>query len=378
MIAQFNCLQVYYSCTNNLTPLGGNEMKQRFTKLFAILLAVTMLATVSSLFSFAAEKSKKKKLNYLVIGDSISAGYGMHLVNGSPDDLGNQFTLHHGELVEGTYPKLVSEALGASTTVNTSRESFTAANYLRMIDPEFDAELARPENYYERYLAEITAFFPKAFGGVSDLQTLKDNMVRYIEEADVITIGLGNNDTFTTALLSPIFRTLYYTYGMGVQVPLTALKGQFNAITSIDQLVEMAGGYNDIFAELARRVAIYEKNYDRLVQDIVAINPDVEIYYVGMYNTFADVQPADNSTVTKFRNEGQALSNELKNYVTKSSKYKNRVHYVDVGHVEVWPSAPVTDISFYTAFLIHVHPDYTGHKQIANKIIKSMKKYGTI
>lgn len=183
---------------------------------------------------------------------------------------------------------------------------------------------------------------------------------------------------FLGCLLGPVFRTLYYMYGMAGQVPLTMLKGHLNAVTSVDQLVEMAGGYNDIFTELARRVVVYEKNYDRLIKDILAINPDVDIYYVGMYNTFADVQPADSDIVVQFRNQGDVLSGELKDYVARRSPYANRVHYVDVGHVEVWPSVPVDNIMFYMTFLIHCHPDYTGHKQIANKIIASMKRHGTI
>lgn len=354
-------------------------MKQRISKLLAVVLAMVMLATVGSLFAFAVDESDQKKgLNYLIIGDSIAAGYGMHPVNGSPDDLSNQFTLHHGELVDGTYPKLVSEAIGATTTVNTARESFTTTNYLRMIDHEYDVELTYPQNYYERFLSECTSIMPKVLGGFTDLPQLKENMVRYIEEADVITIGIGNNDTFTAALLGPVFRTLYYMYGMAGQVPLTMLKGHLNAVTSVDQLVEMAGGYNDIFTELARRVVIYEKNYDRLIKDIIAINPDVDLYYVGMYNTFADVQPADSDLVRQFREQGDVLSAELKNYVTKTSQYRKRVHYVNVGHVEVWPSVPVDNIAFYMTFLVHCHPDYAGHQQIANRIIKTMKKYGTI
>lgn len=355
-------------------------MKQRISKILAVVLAMVMLATVGSLFAFAVgeEQNQKKGLNYLVIGDSIASGYGMHPVNGNPDDLSNQFTLHHGELVEGTYPKLVSEAIGATTTVNTARESFTTTNYLRMIDHEYDVELTYPQNYYERFLSECTFIMPKVFGGFSDLSTLKSNMVQYIKDADVITIGIGNNDTFTAALLGPVFRTLYYAYGMTGQVPLTMLKGHLNAVTSVDQLVEMAGGYNDIFTELARRVVVYEKNYDRLIKDILAINPDVDLYYVGMYNTFADVQPADSDLVKQFREQGDVLSGELKDYVTKRSQYRKRVHYVNVGHVEVWPSVPVDNIAFYMTFLVHCHPDYAGHQQIAKKIVASMKKYGTI
>ena len=353
-------------------------MKQRFTKIFAALMAMAMLATVMSVLAFAEDQKPKKTLNYLVIGDSIAAGYGMHPVNGSPDDLSNQFTLHHGELVEGTYPKIVSEAIGATTTVNTARESFTTTNYLRMIDPEYEVSLTYPENYYERFLSECTSIMPKVLGGFSDLPVLKENMVKYIEDADVITIGIGNNDTFTAALLGPVFRTLYYSYGMAGQVPLTMLHGHLNAVTSVEQLVEMAGGYADIFTELARRVVIYEQNYDRLIKRILEINPDVDLYYVGMYNTFADVQPADSELVMQFRGQGDELSATLKNYVTKTSPYAKRVHYVNVGHVEVWPSVPVDNVMFYMTFLIHCHPDYTGHRQIANQIIKSMKKYGTI
>ena len=356
-------------------------MKQRISKLLAVVLAMVMLATVGSLFAFAVgeeEQASKKGLNYLIIGDSIAAGYGMHPNNGNPDDLGNQFTLHHGELVEGTYPKIVSEALGATTTVNTARESFTTTNYLRMIDHDYDVELTYPQNYYERFLSECTSIMPKVLGGFSDLPVLKENMTQYIKDADVITIGIGNNDTFTAALLGPVFRTLYYAYGMTGQIPLTMLKGHLNAVTSVDQLVEMAGGYNDIFTELARRVAIYKNNYDRLIKDILAINPDVKLYYVGMYNTFADVQPADADIVVQFRGQGEVLAADLKNYVKKQSPYRNRVHYVEVGHVEVWPSVPVDNIMFYMTFLVHCHPDYTGHQQIANRIIKAMKNDGLI
>ena len=349
-------------------------MRKHLSKFFAVLLTMAMLATVVSVMASAVNK-KQKTLNYLIIGDSIAAGYGMNATGDNPDNGINQFTLHHGELVEGTYPKLVSDAIGATTTVNTARESYTTANYLRMIDPEYDAELAKPENYYERFLSECTYIMPEIFGGVSDLGALKANMVRYIQEADIITIGIGNNDTFTASLLGPVFRTLYYTYGMAGQIPLTALKGQLNAITSIDQLVEMAGGYSDLFTELARRVVIYEQNYDRLIKRILELNPDVSIYYCGMYNTFKDVQPADNDLVVMFREQGEVLSNELRDYVVNRSAYKNKVHYVAMPGVTVWPSVPITNVMFYMTFLVHCHPNYAGHQYMANKLINAMYKY---
>lgn len=31
---------------------------------------------------------------------------------------------------------------------------------------------------------------------------------------------------------------------------------------------------------------------------------------------------------------------------------------------------------FYMTFLIHCHPDYTGHQQIAKKILRAMKADG--
>ena len=91
-------------------------MKQRISKLLAVVLAMVMLATVGSLFAFAVgeeEQASKKGLNYLIIGDSIAAGYGMHPNNGNPDDLGNQFTLHHGELVERSSRPVRTASRGA-------------------------------------------------------------------------------------------------------------------------------------------------------------------------------------------------------------------------------------------------------------------------
>ncbi len=349
-------------------------MKRNMKKLIAVLMTMAMLVTVVSVMASAVNK-KQKTLNYLVIGDSIAAGYGMNATGDNPDNGINQFTLHHGELVDGTYPKLVGEAIGATSVINTARESYTTANYLRMIDPEYDAELAKPENYYERFLSECTYIMPEIFGGIDDLNTLKANMVQYIKDADIITIGIGNNDTFTAALLGPVFRTLYYTYGMAGQVPLTALKGQLNAITSVDQLVAMAGGYSDIFTELARRVVIYEQNYDRLIKRILELNPDVSIYYCGMYNTFKDVQPADSDLVVMFREQGETLSNELMNYVKYRSAYAGIVHYVPMTGVTVWPSVPVDNVMFYMTFLVHCHPNYAGHRYMANKLINAMYKY---
>jgi len=333
-----------------------------------------VLAMVCAMFAVQASAltSKKKYKNYVVIGDSIAAGYGLNTWGDNPDNGINEITLHHGEIVEGSYVQIVSDAIGAKNTYNLARESYTAPCFLRILDPEYDKELAQPENYYERFLSECAYVVPEFWGGYSDLQNNKSNMVSYIKKADVITINLGNNDTFSTSLMGAYYRTLYYMYGMAAQPFLTALKGDLQTADSLEDIINMVGGYEFMLSELEERTALYEQNYDRLIKRIRELNPDCDIYYVGMYNVFKNVEPQNGTIVSALSESGVELADELRDYVTNRSAYKNEITYVDVSDTEVWSSWPMYTPVYWMQFLVHVHPSYNGHAYMASQIVKTM------
>jgi len=353
-------------------------MKKTFRMAVSMLLVLVMALSVCLVPAFAAtgvRTSKNQYNTYLVIGDSIAAGYGLNCQEDDPYTWGNQMAVHHGEIVPNSYASLVSKATG-SNVINSARESFTASVYLRMLDPEYEEWICQPENYYDRFLSEVAYFTPKAFMGTDDIPELQENMVQYVKEADVITINLGNNDIVTNSMMDAMYRTLYYAFGMEMQPVMTALRGEFQMIDSLTDLFSMVGSYQLYSSAVETNTKKYKQNYERLIKRIYELNPAVELYYLGMYNSFAEVEPQDDAIVSWLRTDGDRLAKELKTFVTKQSKYRNKVNFVDVSDAEVWPTDTVYSPQFMMAFVLHSHPDFNGHRYIANQIIASMNKNG--
>lgn len=354
-------------------------MKKMIKRVLAVVMALTMMVSLFAVSASAMtlQKSKKKYNSIVYMGDSIAAGYGL---NGEASvlNLANQFTLHHGEIVNGSYPQLVSKAVGATKVTNMSRESFTAMNYLRFLDPAYDEELTYPENYYDRFMTECTTIIPKLTSeNLSDIQYLKDNAVSLVENADAIVFNLGNNDTFTMALLDPVFHTLYYMYGMAGQIPLTALRGQLKLIDSFDDVINMFGSYQLLLTAVEAHTAKFEANCERLMKRIHEINPDCDIYYVGMYNTFRDVGPDDGlfgALRDFFYEQGIDLTAELEDFATRRASFRNYVTYVDVANTETHYIGDCNSPFYYMEFLVGCHPSPAGHLYMANQIIDAMNK----
>lgn len=306
-----------------------------------------------------------------IIGDSIPAGYGL---SENVNSLVNQFTLHGATIVDGSYPQILRDEAGFDVVNKDARESYTAINYLRWIDEEYDNELAQPKNYYLRWLSECTSILPKIFGApTDDTETLKANIKNHIASSDAIVLNLGNNDTFTMALLDFFLRSEYYVYGMAAQPALSALKGKLNFATSLDDLIQMFGGtYADIFTKEEEYLQLFKKNMDRLIRVIRQLNPTAEIYYVGMYNTFEYAEPEDDAIRDFLYQAGVDLCNKLEHYAKEECAFRNDIHYVDVMGTQVWRSDTIYSPSYWLRFLVHCHPDYEGHRFMAEQIMKAM------
>ena len=307
-----------------------------------------------------------------IIGDSIAAGYGL---SEDVNSLQNQLTLHGNNIVDGSYPQILRDEAGFDVVYKDARESYTCFNFLRMLDSDYDREMANPSNYYYRFLSECTFFLPKLFGGIDDTEYLKNNIKDHVATSDAIIINLGNNDTFTTALLDMVFRTMYYAYGGAIQPAMTALKGQFTPATTLEDIIGMTGGtYADLFTKLDEYTELFKQNMDRMLGVIRQLNPTAKIYYYGMYNTFEYAGPEDLDLRNMLYQSGIELSNKLKDYATKESAYKDDIIFVDVTGTETWASEPMTSPLYWLQFLVHCHPDYVGHRFMADQMMEAMGK----
>lgn len=356
-------------------------MRKAFRSLIAAVMACIMVLSVLSISAFAAEQQNtvKKSLKhydvYTVLGDSIAAGYGL---TGDPDSLQTQFTLTHGELIDGSYPVLLGKAVGAKEVNNLSRDAYTIENFLRFIDPTYEHELNQPKNYYERFLTDCNYFQPEVFKP-GDYANQKATVLDAVKRADLITINLGNNDIATNALFSVIYKAIYYTFGCSAQAAFSMAENDFQRAESLDDLVRMVGrgedtifNYKTIMQEVDVNLAMYKRNYDRLVKAIKAVNPKVDIYTVGMYDTFRQADPQGSWIQKTCSDASVKVCNEVKDYLLNGSTARGMYTFVDDTYTECWPSKSMETPDFWLHYLVHCHPDYNGHMYIANQIIDAI------
>jgi len=344
-------------------------MKKSIRRAFALVMALAMILSFGIVQSFASvHKSSKKYKTYVVIGDSIGSGYGL---DGDIDALSTQMTCHHGELVEGSYPALIAKAIGAKKTYNLAREGYSVANFLRILSPEYEEWISQPANWQERWITDFFFMVPKMTDS-DDFNNVMENAQTWVKNADVITIQLGSNETGNYAFMAPIIKTLYYAGGLEYEALDTLLNNGLMLPGSFEDLISMIGGYDAYYNELQHGIAEFEKNYDLLIKRIRELNPDCDIYYVGMYNVFKYVEPQDGLVRTALSESGVELADELRDYVTNRSAYKNEIIYVDVPDTTVWPSWPMYTPVYFMQFLVHCHPNRAGHQYMAEQIIKTM------
>lgn len=306
----------------------------------------------------------------LVIGDSISAGYGLF----GQWNIPARFNLSHGERVEGAYPAIIEDALGCRL-YNMSRCQYRSTELRRIIDPEYEAWLSQPENYMEKFLSDGMASVSLALSD-NFVQDAYDDMAvaeEEIRKADAIILNFGSNDGFTQALEANVFKAMYYAFGMNLEMAMGAVQGTFSGISSMDQLMQMVVGMGikDFLSDYNEGVEKFKQNYDGIVKRILDVNPKTEIYFVGMFNTFKNtsVTGLDKGLLKDF---GELQANSIFNYVTQESQYKDVVSYIDCLDVETHEQLPLINPIYYMNFLVIAHPTYAGHQDIACRILDSM------
>ncbi|MBQ8924771.1 MAG: hypothetical protein IJ051_00735, partial [Clostridia bacterium] len=79
-------------------------------RVLAIIMAVFTLITMSLSSAFAKSATSYKGKSLVIIGDSISAGFG--LSNAPEDTLSQVALMPHGEWVEGSWSQIVRDKKG--------------------------------------------------------------------------------------------------------------------------------------------------------------------------------------------------------------------------------------------------------------------------
>ena len=342
-------------------------------KVFAALLVLCMMIPLLAVGSTAKTTTKYQGKSLVVLGDSIAAGLG--LAPGNDDMFTQVLQMPHGEFVEGSWPLAIRDRFGFSkeTSVNLSRSMWRCDEYLRLLDPAFEKELCLPENTFEQYMSDYL-MFPTEITKPGDALALDAQIEDAIRQADVLVFSLCSNDIMSATILKPLMLPFYQVFGRQAGYALASVTEQQLLLpTSLEGWGKFALGtldFTDLATDARARTQQFYKNYDRLLSIIYRLNPDVEVYTMGMTNPFKGLMKTDTQESLNLESiEG------IRNYVTKGSRYAGRVKYIDCSDVGGHGfTTPVYSVKFFLDFIVYVHPDAEGHKLLTQHVASALNK----
>ena len=351
-------------------------MKSFIKKSFVVVLALVMLSCSFSCLA-AVELNQEavnahygQYKNYLLLGDSVASGY-----RDVKSDRDQQFNTETKESafnrIKGSYADIIANAIIEDKSMTAmAGPGFRTIEVRYMLEDEYAASCT---DEYLFYCSNIHVNGdPKTYW-----RPLYQQAVR---EADLITLGVGGNDwgqyiiwyfmeTLTKAgAYDEIVGSVMKLINGGVEFNLTTVGKALEIIaTNADALATVFAGFP---AALEYGLSTFYENWDIMIEDIYAYNPDVTLMVVGM---------SDNGVKGKYfdydGNIGGPVTgsligggdNEIAKYIVEA--------IMTVGNTPMIEGAKKYGYTYVdTAGTTYVesHPDADGHKFIANKIIEAL------
>lgn len=321
-------------------------------KLISVVLVVIMLLSLSvAAFADGAEMKYKSYGKYLNIGDSIARGCGIpgHQETTYYNDTWNNS--NGGNAYAGSFPALVANEFGKEQPdVNFHYMGMrTIETYYALggdIDPWTYDNFCNDDFDHNKYHI-------RGNGGIDEV---KENLQQAASESDLITLEIGSNDVFYSALSRS---GLEKAFGSG----------------DTDKLLSALGDYLEYTAQgFAGFCEYYPKLVERIFELQAAAGNDADdfdLVLVGVYNPYSNC-PVTEEIFIPAMEATDVLTGSMNALMKEiAAKYDN-VYFADIAAVET----PVTSgaISFLDSFTngngtINTHPTVEGYKYIARQIL---------
>ena len=259
-------------------------------------------------------------------------------------------------VVPGSYPEHVKWGVHASHIYMMAHSGYRTADIRRVLDPSF-----RGDYFNGRRLPT----YPDSMEvNEAKLNKLRNEVIRHIEQSDLITLNVGGNDVFQFLL---ILRDMIREDLVAVEdlQNLPALSPE----TTLKDIRQLAGNSETLYRILEmelKSVQDFYTNFDAIVRRIHEINPRARLLVLGVYN------PLDNFKV------GGVSANLLIEPVMESynTYYRSGCQYR-----KYYQFVPLRDIDTYVSagrffenpdMPVDIHPTKTGHRQIAQQILAAL------
>ena len=323
---------------------------RNWKRVISVMLVLVMTISLTAIPAMAEEeKTTEKSLVYTCLGDSIAAGYSLPTYVARIDA---------GLVpVEGSYGKIVADALGADQYNAYGTSGVRTQEMLMFLKDGYYGDAVT--NYNMHYWVHTDNID-------EELPVLQKKIRNGLAESNLITMGVGVNDLWLTV------QGILLQLGTGKPYtgPEDAQKEYMDTVSAIGleaatDLVQKAAdtvfGVATLVPQLVNAIGDallnFQSRYEEILQLIRKLNPNAVIVEVGYYNPFDILTPGFNGIIDTYLG---SMNSFLK---TMEKEYSN-VYYADMTG---------TETIFGTTLQNDPHPTQKGHRFMADQILKVLE-----
>jgi len=346
-------------------------MKKIYKSLLCSILIVVLVGANTACYATNEENDNI----YVSLGDSIAIGLGLegNSLRGSEQADKNLIYCYK---TPGSYPVLLASKMGIQDDhfYQLACAGMRTVELLHCLDENY----VIPDHFANNFSEDDLTTF-------DDILSAKGiDYVEIVSKASIITLNMCANDIATYALFA--VRNAMENFGVRPEI--------------IDGLCEDGfehGDYCEVLSNLlsyARQNYYYSKvllvaiqglsegytrwteNWDAICKRIYEINPDVDLYCIGMYNPFSNTKLSADYQI-RIGTALDGLIASIDSWALAGSEYANKYTYVSILGIESMLSASNNNYLsaevFVNDFELKVHPSAKGHEQIASRVMSVMK-----
>ncbi|MBR2079496.1 MAG: S-layer homology domain-containing protein [Clostridia bacterium] len=314
-------------------------MKRIIKSVTAFLLVFALLSGTMAAFAADSEKQYEDYKSYVLLGDSIASGWS------DIEDRETRFVR-----VEGSYGAYLADDLGVEYhPMACIGFRTTELRYIFEEDYEADRFL-----YYSIDKEDMDNIYAPA-------------MIKEVTEADLITLNVGGND-WGSFLGWHVFEEMDKFEDTNIEFLNQArayLEQAGLGLDTIDTVIEIAsltGSLPRLLEVLPKALEEglknYFENWNHVIEDIYALNPDVTLVVIGMFDTSLQSEATAGGGLEAALaaiNLGQSIS-DIANIPMKEGAEK-------YGYILIEPKGIECEKQ---------HPSARGHRQIADLILEAL------
>lgn len=314
-------------------------MKSIIKKSLAIILALSIVMSLSVCFATGTEKQYDDYGTYVLLGDSVASGY---------NDV--EYVFSEFTRVENSYSDFVAKDLGVDF-IPLACPGFRTLELRHLLEDDFPVE--------DGYL------FHGSHTPNAEIEAMAPYFRESVAKAGLITLGIGGNDF--GAYLGWVLADVMEEDGLltdFVNKAKALLQEKGVESDSLDEFLDLAetmGVLPNVLAALPEALSYginsLFTNWDPMIEDIYRLNPDVTLLVIGMFDTGIKTEEeaeAKEKAVIKL-SIAQAIV-DFANGPMKEGAEKYGYTFVDV-------TGTTCD---------ETHPNVAGHRFIADKILEAL------